>query len=199
MGPEQLECFVRGLGRIVDPEGVEGRVEGSFLAGIVEMITCEPIATCVAAICQPSLTYDFIGVEEDFDLGEGEDFGADVAAFHDERAEIGASALAGDHPITDFADLGDGWDCGFDGVGADFEGWEVAIYMEPGFAVDDADLGFPTAQEADDGGFVGGLQGEGGAETVLEGPPGEGAVHGTGIDVDVAEIGGEAAGKGALA
>ena len=48
------------------------------------------------------LADDRIGVEEDLYVGVGENFGPDVAAFHDHSAGGAQFALARHHPLADF-------------------------------------------------------------------------------------------------
>jgi hypothetical protein len=133
------------------------------------------------------------GVEVEFERGFREDVSADVATFHDEVAEAGAIALAFDHPVADF---GDGGDVGGGGAGfgcADCLVGIEAIDEEPDVAVGAGEFGFPAAENARDGfGIVD-------IDVVSEAVPGQGAIHGAGIDVDVAECVGDTSGIGAFA
>src|SRR5690348_14758061 len=136
-------------------------------------------------------------LEEDLEVGAGQDDGADVAADHDDALGAGELADALDEGGADGVVARDARDGGLDSGGAQLAG-DVAAVEEDGVLAavvygggDDADV--EGAGEGDQGGGVVGGEGAG------EGGVGEGAIEGAGIHIEEAEAAGEAFADGALA
>ena len=137
------------------------------------------------------------GGDEDLQFGVGEDDGAYVAAVHDD-ASVGAhTLLLADQSCTDEGQGGNGTD-----VAGDLERADVALYV---LAVQEGDgLAVHQALVYVDVGHLGlqlvGLYGAVGTEeSGAEGIEGDAAVHGSGVDVDVAHGAGQVFGHRALA
>ena len=132
-------------------------------------------------------------VQEDFDFGVGKDGGADVAAFHDDATGFAEGALLLDHPCAQMrmdGDLGGGGgDVGLADAAGDVEGVEQdAVAFELRLEGDARATGEIHERRF----FVEGV-------VVFDGLEGEGAVHGTGLEVEEAEAAGEMRGEGAFA
>ena len=131
-------------------------------------------------------------VEKDFYFGVGKDGGADIAAFHDDASGLAEGALLLDHPGAETrmdGDLGGGGgDVGLADAAGDVDGVEQdAIAFELGLECDASAAGEIHERRL----FVEG-------EVVLDGLEGEGAVHGSGFEIEEAEAAGEMGGEGAF-
>ena len=130
------------------------------------------------------------GIEIDLDVGIRENDAADIAAFHDDAGARGDVALEFHH------DAAYGWQSGDEaGGGGDFgsanqigdvfpvEEDAVVARVELDLGIAGKDLNTMRVIEGDLG---------------TDRPEGSCAIHGTGVDVDCADAGGDAAGDGAL-
>ena len=130
------------------------------------------------------------GGEENFEFGLGKDVGADVATFGNEAAFLAVLALLAGKEIADGGLGGDRGD-----AGSDFGAAEVAARV---FAIDVERRGVGAAVENDVA--VADEFGNGGAivdgNPLLENEPGDGAVGGSGVEVEQAELLGYAVGDG---
>jgi len=132
------------------------------------------------------------GVKEDFDFRVGEDFGADVAAFHDDTAGLAEGSLLRDHPCAEMRVNGYAGGCGGD-IGLADAAADVHLVEQDAVAV-------AIGLEGNSG-----LVGEGEersfvveVEIVLDGFEGERTVHGTGFEIEETEAPGEVGGEGGL-
>src|ERR1700722_15381122 len=133
------------------------------------------------------------GVEKDLDLGVRKHDGADVAALHDYATELAKGALLLDHPGAKMRVDGDlrggrGYVLLADAAGE--------VHVVGGGAVS-FELGLERYASASGEVEQRCLLVEG--VIVLNRFEGEGAVHGSGLEVEKAETAGEMGGKGALA
>jgi hypothetical protein len=133
------------------------------------------------------------GIEKNFDIGVGEDDGADVAAFHNYTAAAAEVALEIDHPGANV------------GVDADARGslGDVGVadaLGDVGAVEKDAAAG-AVGLEGDVGVAGETLKGAGVVEVLIghDGFEGEGAVHSAGFEVEKTEVLREMTGDGALA
>ena len=127
------------------------------------------------------LTFCGSGVEIKFKLGFRKDVGTNIAAFHDEIAELSAGTLLLFHPLADAWDSGDS---GNNGTGLGRTNLflrVISINEQARLSVLTGELGVPLVAVGGDGLGVAGVDG------LLEAMPSESSVHGAGIDVDVVE------------
>ncbi len=210
MGVDDLfgagEDLIEGEDGGVDEGSVRGGAEGGVGAIAIALIALLEIAEdgglglrvggrggdgCDRVLLETPVAANFgSGVEEDFDLGIGKDLGADVAAFHDDASGHSESALLGDHPGAEPGVDGDAGGGGGD-VGLADAAADVHFVEQDAVAIA---IGFEG-----DGGVVGEIEERGRfveVEIVLDGLEGEGAVHGSGLEVQEAEATREVGGEG---
>jgi hypothetical protein len=132
------------------------------------------------------------GVQEDLDLGVGEDGGSDVAALHDDSARGAECALLIDHPGPELGVDGYLRCRGCDVRVADTAG-DIAPVEEDAIAFHERLQGDACISgEVEEGVFF--VEGE----IAFDGLEGEGAIHGAGFEIEEAKAAGEMGGEGAL-
>jgi hypothetical protein len=134
-----------------------------------------------------------VRVEIKLVIGFGKHIGANVAAFHDEIAKLNALALFLLHPVPDFRHRGDERRGGAHFGRADFFFRIIIADEQMNVAIAVFERGLPFAARGGDGFGVVDI------DSVLQAMPGQRAIHGAGIDVNIAEGLRDQFGIGALA
>jgi hypothetical protein len=134
----------------------------------------------------------FVGIDVDFVGRVWKDHGADVPAFHDDAGVIEVSALEADEFFPHFRDGGDGGDVGIDGLAAECIGGINAINGDGGFVGSFPAVDLDAIKHGDDCRIIRWI------DFFLKRLPGDGAIHGSRIHHDEAEVPGEFAGESAF-
>lgn len=172
----------------IEDVGIVRDFEWCDFAGAIGGIACgygvdfSVVGSTVVADGGLCIDVDFVG-------GFGEDDGADIAAFHDYVGAFEVVSLEFHEFCADFRYGGDGGDVLVDGGGAEVGGGIYAIDGDGRQVAVIAAGDFHFVEGADDGWGVGGVDAE------LEDFPGDGAVHGAGVDHDEVETLGKVAGE----
>ncbi len=203
--PDELEDFrfdlFEGLAGGIDKGGVGRLDERRSVAAAVAGVAVGDLAREFVEVDGETFGFEFggtaagtflgAGIEKDLDVGVGENDTANVAAFHDEARFLGHVALDGHHGAAHTGDgghkTGGGGDFGrADGVANVFAVQEYAARLHFEFNVGVFGHGFHAFHVR-------------GINARAQHPKGDGAVHGAGVDIDGANLFGDAARDGALA
>jgi hypothetical protein len=168
------------LSRIVNADGVQRWNQRPLPSIDIQLIAIR--GGFVSPILHPLLACGRIGIEKKLDGGQGKNFGPNITAFHDQGAKLETVPLPGDHPVSNFPDLGNDGHRFFHRIGTDFSAWEVSRHVKPKRPFHHPQFGFPSTKCRQDGfggeGIeLGGCLGYG--HMLLKAVPGECSVHRT--------------------